>query len=375
MAISSWPFDGQSTTEGQYTRLVREFQDHGVVQDGGGLAVSPGVSGLSVSVATGSAVVRGHYVLSDALSTVTLTAPPTGTKVSRIVLRLSPGTNEIQLTAISGDNAGSIPALTRTTTDVYEIPLARVTLLPGQTAVQTTHITDERSFVGRPVGWWVDANGRPSDPRNGQIGYAANRGVHEFYSSTHGWQDLATTPAGVIQMYAGDTPPAGWLLCNGDEFSNTAYPALFAAISTHHGGSATTFKVPDMRDRKPVGMSVTKVLGLSGGSETQTLTVGHMPSHTHSINHAHGMTEIDGSHDHGHMYSTSDGATPGSMRTGNTAGITAFNDSSNGVTTSRSTHAHAIPAYAGASGPAGNATPVPVDVVDPYVALNFIIKT
>ena len=57
------------------------------------------------------------------------------------------------------------------------------------------------------------------------------------------------TPAGAIQMYAGPSAPAGWLLCDGSVVSSNAYPALYAAIGTTYGGSAAAFALPDMRGR------------------------------------------------------------------------------------------------------------------------------
>lgn len=42
---------------------------------------------------------------------------------------------------------------------------------------------------------------------------------------------LGFCPPGVIFPYAGSTAPEGWLLCNGQEVSQTIYPSLYAALS------------------------------------------------------------------------------------------------------------------------------------------------
>jgi hypothetical protein len=52
---------------------------------------------------------------------------------------------------------------------------------------------------------------------------------------------------GMIMPYGGDTPPEGWLLCNGITISTTTYSALFGVVGYRYGGSGNLFAVPDMR--------------------------------------------------------------------------------------------------------------------------------
>lgn len=54
---------------------------------------------------------------------------------------------------------------------------------------------------------------------------------------------------GMVAPFAMETPPSGWLKCNGQAVSRTTYSALFAAIGTTHGtgNGTTTFNVPDLR--------------------------------------------------------------------------------------------------------------------------------
>lgn len=54
---------------------------------------------------------------------------------------------------------------------------------------------------------------------------------------------------GAVLSFAKNTPPAGWLECNGAAISRTTYAALFAAISTTFGvgDGSTTFNIPDLR--------------------------------------------------------------------------------------------------------------------------------
>lgn len=56
-------------------------------------------------------------------------------------------------------------------------------------------------------------------------------------------------PAGTVMMYAANSPPIGWLKCNGTNISRTTYATLFGAIGTTYGvgDGSTTFALPDLR--------------------------------------------------------------------------------------------------------------------------------
>lgn len=66
---------------------------------------------------------------------------------------------------------------------------------------------------------------------------------------------IGIVPPGAILPFAGTTPPAGYLLCDGAEVLETDYPRLFNAIGTAWGTSSSfTFRVPDLRGRFPRGV-------------------------------------------------------------------------------------------------------------------------
>ncbi|MDD5018230.1 MAG: tail fiber protein [Eubacteriales bacterium] len=92
---------------------------------------------------------------------------------------------------------------------------------------------------------------------------------------------------GELAIWAADTAPEGWLLCDGAAVSRTAYAALFAAIGTAFGsgdGSAT-FNVPELKGRVPAGKNGADgsfdTLGETGGEKAHTLTTSEMPAHSH----------------------------------------------------------------------------------------------
>jgi microcystin-dependent protein len=95
------------------------------------------------------------------------------------------------------------------------------------------------------------------------------------------------TPPGAALLYAGTAAPAGWLVCNGAVLNVSTYPALFAAIgSTYGGNGVTTFALPDLRGRVPVGAGAgagltSRTLGTMLGAETHRLTTAEIPPHAH----------------------------------------------------------------------------------------------
>lgn len=98
-------------------------------------------------------------------------------------------------------------------------------------------------------------------------------------------------PPGSLLMFAGAAAPDGYLFCNGAAVSRTTYDVLFAAIGTTWGAGdgTTTFNLPDLRGRGPLGAGTgagltPRTLGVSSGAETVTLTSAEMPAHTHTHN-------------------------------------------------------------------------------------------
>jgi microcystin-dependent protein len=62
-------------------------------------------------------------------------------------------------------------------------------------------------------------------------------------------------PSGTIVAFGNTTPPTGWLSCNDQAVSRSTYARLFAVIGTTFGtgDGSSTFNVPDLRDRAPLG--------------------------------------------------------------------------------------------------------------------------
>jgi microcystin-dependent protein len=105
-------------------------------------------------------------------------------------------------------------------------------------------------------------------------------------SSVIGTVDM---PAGTILPFGGTVVPTGFLACDGSNVSRSTYATLYAAIGTTWGvgDNSTTFTVPDLRRRSPVGSGgsgtaqLANSVGSTGGAESVTLTTTEMPAHNH----------------------------------------------------------------------------------------------
>ncbi|WP_218598148.1 phage tail protein [Polaribacter sp. NJDZ03] len=93
---------------------------------------------------------------------------------------------------------------------------------------------------------------------------------------------------GIIKIFAGDFAPRGWAFCEGQLLAINSNTALFSILGTTYGGDGrTTFGLPDLRSRVPVGLGngpglTPRRLGEKDGTEHNVLNVTQMPPHTHA---------------------------------------------------------------------------------------------
>lgn len=92
---------------------------------------------------------------------------------------------------------------------------------------------------------------------------------------------------GEISIFAGAFAPKNWAFCHGQMLSISQYQALFSILGTMYGGNGTTtFALPDLRGRIPLGQGQGPglqryVVGQMGGQESVTLLSNQMPMHVH----------------------------------------------------------------------------------------------
>lgn len=108
-------------------------------------------------------------------------------------------------------------------------------------------------------------------------------------------------------FYIGQILTVGYNFCprNTTEAAGQLLPisqntALFSLYGTTYGGDGrTTFGLPDLRGRSPIGQGqgpglANRPLGQSGGTQTQTLTPSQIPSHSHNVFASSGPSDFGG---------------------------------------------------------------------------------
>ena len=109
---------------------------------------------------------------------------------------------------------------------------------------------------------------------------------------------VPAVPVGSMQAFAGSSAPTGWLLCNGTTASRTTYSNLFSVIGTTYGvgDGSTTFGLPDMRGRVPMGAGTGTQQGgtgsgvITGGTSLAARTAGQFGGDERGQAHAHALT-------------------------------------------------------------------------------------
>jgi len=93
-----------------------------------------------------------------------------------------------------------------------------------------------------------------------------------------------------IWLFGGNFNPRGFALCAGQIISLSQNTALFSLLGTYYGGNGqSTFGLPDLRGRTPIGQGPGPglsdyVLGELTGTETTTLLSNNLPPHNHMVN-------------------------------------------------------------------------------------------
>jgi len=123
--------------------------------------------------------------------------------------------------------------------------------------------------------------------------YAVNQAAEML--ATYQLLNFNPFPVGLVLPFSGDTPPDGYLLCDGSDYLTIDYPKLFTVIGYKYGGSSSLFNVPDLRSRVPIGTSSSFPDATSGGEESVTLSTSEIPSHSHAdIGHTHSIPLVVG---------------------------------------------------------------------------------
>jgi microcystin-dependent protein len=199
---------------------------------------------------------------------------------------------------------------------------------------------------------------------------------------------------GTILMCGLNFAPRGWMFCNGQLLQISQNSALFALLGTTFGGNGvTTFQLPNLQGRVPVGVGngagleaiqLGQVSGVNSvtvsvrGTANVTLTSDNLPAHTHGGSGLTGATSVSVSTGGGGVMMPSAGSVLTNSPLGPTAAAIYAPSASNpvnlgGVTTTVS----GTTASTGSGSPVpvlvNSATLTPVSIMQPYLGVNFII--
>jgi microcystin-dependent protein len=89
---------------------------------------------------------------------------------------------------------------------------------------------------------------------------------------------------GELKPMSFEFAPKGWAQCNGQLLGVNQFPSLFNLIGKTYGGDGkSTFGLPDLRSRVPIGFDPGYPMGSKIGREFHTLQGTEMPAHSHQV--------------------------------------------------------------------------------------------
>jgi microcystin-dependent protein len=167
-------------------------------------------------------------------------------------------------------------------------------------------------------------------------------------------------PTGSLIMWASNTIPSDWKLCNGAAISRVTFATLFSLLGTTFGAGdgTTTFNLPDFRNKFPYGADSVAVGGTGGTADAIVV------AHTHTATST--STVTDPGHFHNLApYSAITGGGPErpAVNAGN-SGVASYD--TNTVTTGVTVATSTTNTSTGSSGTNAN--------LPPFLGINFIIK-
>lgn len=233
----------------------------------------------------------------------------------------------------------------------------------------------------RPFGEGTDFSGGKSK----QLALTDNGGIfiRTGENATWGaWKQVNSVgdsiPVGaILPYYSATVSDPSYLICDGATYQRNDYIELANALGVNP--AATTFTVPDLRDKFLKGKNADAV-GATGGSATKTLTEANMPAHSHSGTttsgegaHTHTITDPGHSHGGSSAYQTQTQSGNGLVSgSGNPPVVSAgtiaqLNYTGISINSANSAHTHTFATDTKGSGTA-------FDILPPYNVVIYVIK-
>jgi len=191
-------------------------------------------------------------------------------------------------------------------------------------------------------------------------------GVYKV-SRTNLFKAIPTLPIGMISPFGGDTAPVDWVLCYGQEVTIATYQNLFNVIGYNFKDqslvAAGKFALPDLRGRFPLGKdnmgggsanvvtsAAADTMGSVEGQQNQSIAVTNLPEHEHDLRGPSGDQ----------YYTLRD--------------VTGTPNDAQGIQYDAPTGTGAGQAYPTSGGVlTNNALGTAIDVMNPYMTVNYII--
>jgi len=222
-----------------------------------------------------------------------------------------------------------------------------------------------------------------------RVGIGLGSGLRKITKTTF-LSNVATVPIGSMMPFAGTSAPNGYLLCDGAEVLISEYPELFSVLGNTYKGpepyiGLATFRLPDLRGRFPLGKDsmnngiavpllpdgatagttvnsaanrVTDVTadteGLYSGNEEKTILTKNLPEHTHDL-----------TGDNGTQFYAVTIDTTGSVDITDTNAVGRESQLTEGFS-------RVLPSSGNV---ASTQIDVPMNVMNPYLTINYIIFT
>jgi microcystin-dependent protein len=286
-----------------------------------GCIVSSLNSSSNVVVSSGVVVLNGVPYNVPGAPSLPLPSAPADNRFDLVVARVTSGV--AAFTVLQGVNSSTNPAFPRSVSVLNGSPVSnnfdpdRDVLIAslyrsGANTVTTSRIVDKRvmrtssivlqgtappltSQGAGPGSLFYRASGA-SGPSSGVwvkavdgswIELAQNVGSHLPIGAAAAWPTAAPVPEGCVEA-------------NGQSLAVSAYPALFSIYGYEHGGSGSSFNVPNFNNRYLRGTTNTSLVqgtnpGSTFGADSVTLSESQMPSHSHSLaSHTHSYAHTHG---------------------------------------------------------------------------------